>query len=87
VVFPEAELKIYLDASVEERAMRRFKEIQSRGETLSYEEILAAMRQRDAIDSTRIVAPLRPAVDAVRINSDGLSFDEVFNRVLALLDR
>ncbi len=87
VIFPDAELKIYLDASVEERAMRRFKENQAQGETLSYEEILAAMRRRDAIDSTRKVAPLLPAEDAVRINSDGLTSEEVFHRVLALFDR
>ena len=87
VVFPGAELKIYLDASVEERARRRFMENQASGESLSYEEILAAMRRRDAIDSTRKVAPLVPAADAVRINSDALSSDEVFALVLGLLDR
>jgi CMP/dCMP kinase len=86
VVLPEADLKIYLDASVEERARRRFEEVQLRGEAQTYQEILASMRRRDQIDSTRAVAPLRPASDAVIINSDGLNVEQVLEKVVRLLD-
>ncbi|OGO75347.1 MAG: cytidylate kinase, partial [Chloroflexi bacterium RIFOXYD12_FULL_57_15] len=65
VVLPEADLKIYLDASAEQRARRRFDEIVARGEKADYDEILSKVRARDRIDSTRAVAPLRPAEDAV----------------------
>ncbi len=84
VVLPEAGLKIYLDASVEERARRRFAELQRRGVQTSLEEITAAMRRRDELDSTRTVAPLRPAEDAVIINSDRMDIDEVLQRVKEL---
>ena len=86
VVLPDAELKIYLDASVEERARRRFEEVQKRGETQTYPEILVSMRRRDQIDSTRAVAPLRPASDAVIINSDGLNVEQVMQKVIKLLE-
>lgn len=81
VVLPEADLKIYLDASVEERARRRFVELQARGEELSYEEILAAMKARDKIDSSREIAPLRPADDAITLNSDNMTIEQVLERV------
>ncbi len=86
VVLPEAELKIYLDASVEERARRRFEEVRLRGETQSYPEILASMRRRDQIDSTRTVAPLRPASDAVIINSDELDVEQVLQMVVNMFE-
>ncbi len=85
VVLPEADLKIYLDASVEERARRRFAERRARGEAVDFTEVLEAMRQRDALDSSREVAPLRPAADAVIIHSDGLDADQVFAQALALV--
>ena len=84
VVLPEADLKIYLDASAEERARRRFDEIVARGGAADYDEILAKVRERDHIDSTRAVAPLRPADGAVILDSDSLSADEVFARVKEL---
>lgn len=84
VVLPEADLKIYLDASAEERARRRFDEIVARGGAADYDEILAKVRERDHIDSTRAVAPLRPADEAVILDSDSLSADEVFARVKEL---
>ncbi len=87
VVFPDAELKIYLDASAEERARRRSHEIESRGEKANYEEILESIKRRDKIDSSRVVAPLRPAEDAVIINSDGKSIDDVLLEVKKLLDQ
>ena len=86
VVFPEAELKIYLDASVEERARRRYEEERCRGGKIVYDEILASLQRRDQIDSTRPVAPLRPADDAVIINSDGIDIEEVLQKVKALVE-
>jgi cytidylate kinase len=86
VVLPEAELKIYLDASVEERARRRYVEVLGRGEKVSFEQILVSMRRRDKIDSTRSVAPLRAAEDAVIINSDGMTVEEVLQSVRDLIN-
>ena len=85
VVFPGAVLKLYLDASVEERARRRYEEVCARGEQAGYEEILSSMRRRDQIDSTRTVAPLKPAEDAVCINTDHMNIDEVLEQVKKLL--
>ncbi len=87
VVLPEADLKIYLDASVEERARRRYEERRRRGEQVVFDEVLADMRKRDALDSSRDVAPLRPAEDAVIIRSDDMDADEVLAHVLALVRR
>ncbi len=84
VVLPEADLKIYLVATAEERARRRYDEILARGERADYQEILAKVIQRDRIDSTRDVAPLKPAEDAVLLDSDNLNADQVFERALAL---
>lgn len=84
VVLPEADLKIYLDASAEQRARRRFDEIAARGEKADYDEILSKVRARDRIDSTRAVAPLRPAEDAWILDSDRLNADQVFEKVKAL---
>jgi len=86
VVLPEADLKIYLDASAHERAHRRYNEIRARGNEQEYDEILDQVHQRDRIDSTRDVAPLRAAQDAVIINSDSLSADEVFEQVRRLCE-
>lgn len=84
VVLPEADLKIYLDASAEERARRRYLEILGRGGQADYDEILAKVTARDQIDSTRAIAPLRPAEDAIIVNSDGLDADQVYKKVRAL---
>ncbi len=81
VVLPDADLKLYLDASVEERARRRTEE---RGLDPSSEEaqaILAALRRRDELDSTRPVAPLRPAADARIISTDGNTFEDTVDAV------
>ena len=85
VVLPEAELKIYLDASAEERSRRRYEELVRRGEAANYNQILKAVRHRDRIDSTRAVAPLRPASDAIILNSDALDADQVLAQVLRLV--
>lgn len=84
VVLPKADLKIYLDATAEERARRRYDEIIARGEDADYEEILAKVIERDRIDSTRDVAPLKIAEDAVVVDSDHLNAEEVFQQILAL---
>jgi cytidylate kinase len=84
VVLPEADVKIYLDASAEERARRRYLEILGRGGQANYDEILAKVIARDQIDSTRAIAPLRPAEDAIIINSDGMDANQVYEKVRAL---
>lgn len=84
VVLPEADLKIYLDASAEERARRRYEEILSRGEPAEYWQVLAGVRNRDEIDSTRAISPLRAAEDAVTIDSDNMNADQVFAKVEVL---
>jgi len=85
VVLPEADLKIYLDASAEERARRRYNERIQRGESAHMDAILAVVRERDRIDSTRAVAPLRAAEDAVIIDSDNLNADQVLEKVINLV--
>jgi len=85
VVLPDADLKIYLDASLEERAARRQREFASLGRIVTHEEVMEDIRRRDQIDSERAVSPLRPADDAVIIATDGLSLDEVMARVIALV--
>lgn len=87
VVLPEAELKIYLDASVEARANRRYEESLQRGNPVEYDVILEGMRERDRLDSTRTLAPLRPADDAVILDSTKLSIQEVFDKALALEEK
>ena len=84
VILPDADLKIYLDASAEQRARRRYLEIIDRGGKADYRQILAGVRTRDKINSTRAHSPLRPARDALIINSDSLNADEVFEKVQAL---
>jgi cytidylate kinase len=86
VVIPDADLKIYVDASPEVRARRRYLEILERGEEAEYESILHDMRRRDGIDSQRQVAPLRAAEDAVRVDTDNLSIAEVLRVVEELVD-
>ncbi len=84
VVLPEADLKIYLVASVEERARRRYLECLERGEQVTYEEILESMKARDELDSTREIAPLRQAEDAVVLDTTGLTIPEMVERALEL---
>lgn len=85
VVLPDADLKIYLDASAEERARRRYEERLARGEAADYQAILRDMRRRDRLDSSRATAPLRPADDAIIINTDGLSVEEVIDTVMGVV--
>ena len=86
VILPNADLKIYLDATAEERARRRHREEAARGETSDYGEILASVRRRDEIDSGRAIAPLRAADDAVVIDTTSLDIDQVVERAMALVE-
>ncbi len=85
VVLPDAELKLYLDASVEERAKRRYLELINRGKQATYESVLDDLKRRDKIDSSRAIAPLRPAVDAIMIDSDHMNAEEVFQYIFKLV--
>lgn len=87
VVFPNAELKIFMTADPEVRAERRYKELQAKGEEVSREEIVANIRQRDHLDQTRAISPLRKADDAIVLDNGGMTleeemawFDEVFKQ-------
>ena len=84
VVFPGAELKIFLTASPAERAARRYKQLNHKGSGVSLAALSREIAERDLRDSTRAVAPLKPASDAHVIDSTGLSIEEVVERVLAL---
>jgi len=82
VVLPDADLKLHLDATPQERARRRWLERQARGESVTYEEVLAMMLRRDEIDSHRAVSPLRVPDGAVVIDTTGLTVEEVLARIL-----
>ena len=86
VVIPDADLKIYLDASPEVRARRRFLELVERGEQADYEEILSNVVRRDRIDSQREVAPLKAAQDAIVVDTDNLSIGEVLDVIEGLVE-
>jgi cytidylate kinase len=87
VVLPEADLKIYLDATEEERARRRYLERVQRGESVEYAQVLREIQHRDQIDSSRSVAPLRQADDAIYLDSTGLTVPEVLARVLEIVEK
>ena len=86
VVFPNAEVKFYLDAAEKTRARRRFLELQSKSQ-LNLGEVEKDLRKRDTNDSTRSEAPLRPAVDAIRIDSTNMGIDEVVAVMLGYIER
>ncbi|MGI6784220.1 MAG: (d)CMP kinase [Aminivibrio sp.] len=87
VVFPGAPVKIFLTATDEERARRRFKELKERNEPVSFEKVLEQIRERDKADSGREIAPLKKAADAVEVVTDGLSIEEVAQVILSLVGR
>jgi tRNA (guanine37-N1)-methyltransferase len=86
VVLPDADLKIYLDASVEERARRRYLQMVTEGKNIALDEVKEGLAKRDSIDSGRSVAPLSRAPDAVYISSDGKSLDEVLAEISHLIE-
>jgi cytidylate kinase len=85
VIFPDAGLKIFLTASAEIRAERRYKQLKEKGESVNLTRLFREIKARDLRDQSRSVAPLRPAEDAVIIDSTGLSIDEVFDKVVSLI--
>ncbi len=85
VVLPDADMKIYLDASVEERARRRYLEEINRGNQVTFEDILESLKRRDQIDSTRDIAPLKVADDAVVIDTENLCIEEVVHKIKEVL--
>lgn len=87
VVLPQAEIKIFLVASVEERAKRRFIENQEKGIEMSYEELVEDIRRRDHIDSTRKESPLKKADDAIEIDTTTMTIDDVVKTVTALIQK
>ena len=87
VVFPNAQTKIFLDASEHERATRRAAELRGKGESVDFEELLQEIRERDERDRSRDVAPLKPAADAEIIDTTGLSIDDVVHRIVEVAKR
>ena len=85
-VFPDAEVKIFLTASVEERARRRLKDFQAQGEdNISLQQLEKDIQQRDYQDTHRTLAPLRKASDVIELNTDGLTVEEVINKIIHLV--
>jgi CMP/dCMP kinase len=84
VIAPDAEVKIFLTASLEERAKRRWLELQQKGISVSYEEVLQEVKERDERDKTRAIAPLRKAPDAVEIDTTGMTPEEVAEKIVKL---
>lgn len=85
VVFPDADAKFFLTASVEQRAKRRYEELRSRGEEVTLEEVLADQIRRDRRDSERTLAPLRPAEDALVVDSSGRSIEDVVGEIVGIV--
>lgn len=84
-VFPDAQKKLFLTASPEARADRRYKQLSAKGESVDLAELVKDIRERDERDSSRAVSPLRPADDAVVIDSTSMSIDEVFTKMLVAI--
>jgi len=87
VVFPNAELKIFMNAKADVRAERRYKELKEKGVVVSYEEILENVKSRDHIDETRDESPLRKASDAIELDNSSMSEDEQLQWILGLLEK
>jgi cytidylate kinase len=87
LAFPDADCKIYLTASPEERARRRVRDLQLRGETPGFEEVLAQQQQRDARDARREVGPLLKAENAIEVLTDGMTIEEVVSQLADIVER
>ena len=85
VVFPDADVKIYLDATAEERARRRVMQNQEKGIECSYDEVLQGIKDRDKRDSTRKIAPLKKAEDAVYVDSTNLAIEQVVEKIIEII--
>lgn len=86
VICPDADVKLYVTASAEERALRRHRELERRGDPITYETVLADIRARDERDSARATAPLKPAEDAVLLDTTKMDIDAAFRAALVLVD-
>lgn len=86
VVFPDAQLKIFLLASPEERALRRYTQLKDRGISVTLSDLIKELRERDKRDQERAIAPLKPADDAISIDTDNLTIDQVVERILSELE-
>ncbi|WP_299627424.1 (d)CMP kinase [uncultured Tenacibaculum sp.] len=86
VVFPDAELKLFMTASADKRATRRYKELLDRGDNVTYEEVLFNVEERDRIDSTRKDSPLKKADDAVEFDNSDMGLEEQFERIMSLVN-
>ena len=86
VIIPDAEVKIFMVASNEARAKRRFLELQAKGEDCTYESVLADIIERDKNDSTRKAAPCIPAEDAIHLDNSDLDIDETVNKVIEIIE-
>lgn len=84
VVFPDAELKIFMNASAQQRALRRYKELLERGDDVTYADVLENVQERDRIDTTRDDSPLRKAADAIEIDNSEMNLDDQFHTILQL---
>ena len=87
VVFPDAEMKVYVDASPETRARRRYEELRAKGDSVTYEDVLANVCERDRIDSTRAESPLRKADDAVVLDNSNMTIAEQDKWLLDLYNK
>jgi cytidylate kinase len=85
VIFPDAPFKVFLTASAEERANRRHKQLKEKGVSVNFDDLLREIMARDARDAQRAVAPLKPAEDAVFIDTSGIGIDDVVAKVLDLV--
>ena len=86
VIIPDADLKVFMTASAECRAMRRYKELTERGQTVRYEDVLAEMNQRDGQDSSRAIAPTKAADDAIYFDNSDLDFDQTVEAIVKMVE-
>ena len=87
IVFPDADFKFFLTASAEERAQRRYKQLKEKGDDVNLGDLVVLLRERDKRDKERLIAPLKPAHDAICINTDHLSIEQVVEKILLEIDR
>jgi cytidylate kinase len=86
VILPDADVKVFMVASAEARALRRTKELQEKGMPANYEDVLREMKERDAQDSGRAIAPAIPAPDAIHLDNSGMSVEESVQAVIDLIE-
>ena len=87
VVFPNAELKLFMTASAETRALRRYNELKAKGDEVSFEAVLKNVQERDHLDSTREDSPLYKAADAIEIDNSNMSLEEQFSVILSIVNK